>query len=882
LQHTRVLGQTASAFQHYGRRHFALLPDPGTYMTKVLQRDYNVHVIPYSGEGEHAELLQRLRDLRTSVMKHRGQLGPTSHKEPEQRRFPYKFLDFYDVDDRDLFFGREDEVQHLAARVAAHRFLVLFGQSGAGKTSLIKAGLLPDLSSRHFRTAYCRLTNRDARETLVELTGKLSAVHPPSPSDLCSKLVDSATGSNGLVVLLDQFEHAFHQPRDVFQYIGEFLRVLTQASEIRATVLICLREDYFVRLDEFTPWLPEVFHNRYRLGGMSEEQAAAAIREPAKKVDLPCEEEFVRQVVEDLAVRGTIEGPQLQIICTAMFEALKSGTAGLNADLYRSLGGARLLIKNHIRLVLEDFTEGDREIARAILKGFISSANTRTQLSFHHILAQTGLGHPDRVHKVLENLISRRLVRAVRAHDEQAYELPHDYMIPHIDEWISQAERTQRRVLEMVRYESEIARRDGNLIPAERARELERRSTGLELAEDDRELIQRSVLAADRADDEHRRLEEQFRQSQKMEAVGRLAGGVAHDFNNLLTIVSGYGQMLWDDLPPDDPKRDDLQQIIRAAERASQLTRQLLSFSRRSVTQLELLDANAVLTSMNRMVARLVGEDIRAELQLSDDTLIVKGDTGQLEQALLNLIVNARDAMPSGGRLTMRTSPALPDQLPSHADLNARQEYVRITISDTGTGMSGEVKAHLFEPFFTTKGARGSGLGLSTAYGIAKQHNGTILVESEIGCGSTFSLLLPRVGPEGSETPEPLITSEAKRPGTVLLVEDEPGVLELGRSWLLRAGYQVLTAENGNSAIAQVERAAGIIDTVVTDLIMPGMSGVELASRLNAAWPTISICFISGYPEAIAEARKLYPHCRMLQKPFTAEQMIALLASTDR
>ena len=374
-----------------------------------------------------------------------------------------------------------------------------------------------------------------------------------------------------------------------------------------------------------------------------------------------------------------------------------------------------------------------------------------------------------------------------------------------------------------------------------------------------------------------RRMEEQLRQSQKMEAVGRLAGGVAHDFNNLLTAISGYSDLLLHRLPDYSTLRRDVEEIRKAGDRAAALTRQLLAFSRRQVLQPKVLDLNAVVTKTGEMLRRLMGENIELSTALSPSLSRVKADPGQIEQVIVNLAVNARDAMPDGGRVTIATADAelSPSYAAAHPEVRPGP-HVLLSVADTGRGMSDETQAHLFEPFFTTKErGKGSGLGLATVYGIVQQSGGHIRVNSAADRGSTFLVYLPRV-----ETPEecaqgedqPLLPHPSPGTETVLLAEDEEVVRRLAREILSGNGYKVLEAGNGREALLLSEAHRGEIHLLLTDVMMPKMSGRELGERIRLQRPDLRILYMSGYTDdAILRDGVLEDGIPFLQKPFTPE-----------
>ena len=382
------------------------------------------------------------------------------------------------------------------------------------------------------------------------------------------------------------------------------------------------------------------------------------------------------------------------------------------------------------------------------------------------------------------------------------------------------------------------------------------------------------ILGIGRDVTERVQLEQQLRQAQKMEAVGRLAGGIAHDFNNILTAITGYVDLLLEDLGPTDPRREDAQEVRKAADRAASLTRQLLAFSRQQVMQPRVLDLNALVTELEKMLRRLLGEDIDLATRLDPGLAAVKADPGQLEQVIVNLAVNARDAMPAGGKLTIETANTALDDAYTREHFPAKPgRYVLLAVSDTGTGMTSEVQAHLFEPFFTTKErGKGTGLGLATVYGIVKQSGGFIWVYSEPGHGSTFKIYLPQV--EEAAEPRAAAASPAPRRGTetVLLAEDEAPVRAVARQVLERQGYKVLEAPSAEAALDLAQRYSGPIHLLLTDVVMPGLSGHDLAERLATLRPETRVIYMSGYTDdAITRHGMLEPGLAYVQKPFTPD-----------
>ncbi len=385
---------------------------------------------------------------------------------------------------------------------------------------------------------------------------------------------------------------------------------------------------------------------------------------------------------------------------------------------------------------------------------------------------------------------------------------------------------------------------------------------------------------------EQRMLERQFLQAQKMEPLGRLAGGIAHDFNNLLTAIGGYAEFLADEFAENDPRLREVDEIRKAADRAASLTRQLLAFSRKQVLNLSPLDLNAVVSNMDRMLRRLIGEDVKLTTLLSPELRAAHADSGQVEQVIINLAVNARDAMPHGGHLRLETANVTlgVNDLRPDSDMHPG-DYVMLAVSDTGVGMSAQTKAHLFEPFYTTKDrGRGTGLGLSTVYGITKQCGGHITVSSEVDRGTTFCIYL-RLAQQPAELSDEARTQIVVSGGseTILVVEDDPSVLRLTSEALGRRGYRVLTASGWLEALDLVSRSSVAIDLVLTDIIMPGMGGRVLGERIRLLRPEIRVLYMSGYPDdAFGDAATAGRQRAMslLEKPFTAERLAVKIRET--
>ncbi|HUF90899.1 MAG TPA: ATP-binding protein, partial [Candidatus Limnocylindria bacterium] len=388
--------------------------------------------------------------------------------------------------------------------------------------------------------------------------------------------------------------------------------------------------------------------------------------------------------------------------------------------------------------------------------------------------------------------------------------------------------------------------------------------------------VARDISARVHAEDALRRSEEHLRQAQKMEAIGRLAGGVAHDFNNIMTVIDGRSQLMLAKASASDPARRDIEIVRQAAKRATGLTRQLLAFSRKQVLQPRVLDLNAVVASMTDLLRRLIGEDIELSTVPGRDLMRVQADPSQLEQVIMNLAVNARDAMPAGGRLTIETrNVELAEPVATDSPGTQAGPHVMVSVTDTGTGMDEATRARVFEPFFTTKGAgKGTGLGLSTVYGIVTQSGGRVAVTSAPGAGSTFTVWLPAVeaAPETGAT----AATGGAAPGTetILLVEDEESVRELAQELLESLGYVVVAAANGPEALAVCGRPEQRIDLMLTDVIMPQMSGKETAVQARRLRQDLKVLYMSGYTDdALGRHGVLDSDITLLEKPFSRDAL---------
>jgi len=376
---------------------------------------------------------------------------------------------------------------------------------------------------------------------------------------------------------------------------------------------------------------------------------------------------------------------------------------------------------------------------------------------------------------------------------------------------------------------------------------------------------------------DRKRLEEQYRQAQKMEAVGRLSGGIAHDFNNLLGVIIGFAEILQSNVGDSLLLTDSVEEILKAGKRAGSLTRQLLAFSRQQVLEPKLLDLNSTISETEKMLKRIIGEDIELTTILDPDLGRIKADEGQIEQVILNLVVNARDAMPSGGTLLIETTNVeIDEEFAGRYSYPVKLgEYLLFTVADSGIGMDAEVRSHIFEPFFTTKEkGQGTGLGLATVYGIVKQSGGYIDISSELGCGATFKIYLPRVYDDEEKIARAEEKASPQVSTTLLVVEDEAALLKSTCSLLRSLGYKVLGASSGAEALRTSQEHRGQIDLVLADVVMPGMGGLELGTLIAAQRPRTKIVYMSGYTgQSIGRSETFSPSTLFIMKPFTRDDL---------
>lgn len=563
------------------------------------------------------------------------------------------------------------------------------------------------------------------------------------------------------------------------------------------------------------------------------------------------------------------EGADKESVARRIEEVFRQGAASVEADFVAKDGrrtpyyftGLRVLLDGKVCLLGVGIDISERKQAEEAIK----ERETRFRATFEQ--AAVGIAHVRPDGRWLR--VNQKLCDIVGYAREELLELTFQD-ITHADDLDADLENVRQILageIETYSMEKRYLRKDGSIIWIDLTISLVREPSG----EPD------YFIAVIQDITEAKRMEEQYYQAQKMEAVGQLTAGVAHDFNNLLTAINGFAELMKLELPPGATQQESLDRILHSGRRATDLVRQLLAFSRKQIIQPQVLNLNTSVASMCKLLKRIIGEDITLTTSLAPELWWVKADPTQLEQVIVNLAVNARDAMPEGGQLTLETANArLDDDYVAHHLEAQAGEHVLLAISDTGWGMSPEVKAHIFEPFFTTKEqGKGTGLGLAMVYGIVTQNGGHIWVDSEPGAGTTFKIYLPRTEEEqASSTPREV---EAETPAgneTILLVEDDVGVRKLTRQALHSQGYTVLEAEEGEKALQLAAEYRGPIHLLLTDVIMPGMSGKLLAEKLAQARAGLKVLFMSGYSDnAIAQHGVLDPGVFLLQKPFGPEAL---------
>ena len=552
-------------------------------------------------------------------------------------------------------------------------------------------------------------------------------------------------------------------------------------------------------------------------------------------------------------------------------EFVEQRAAGRPApELYEAVGlradGATFDVEVRVTPIEFDGKPGSQAVLRDITARKRMEAGLRESEERYRLLFERNLAG------VYRSTVDGRLLECNRAFARMLGYATAAEAMAHPDWWLHERPTAHGEFWERLRKEGSIVNHEGQARRKDGSPIWVIQNVELLTDEDGEEMLLGTVFDVT----ERKRLEEQLLQSQKMEAVGRLAGGIAHDFNNLLTAIAGYSDLLLAELPANDPRRESAVEIREAGRRAAGLTQQLLAFSRRQVLEPRVLDLNAVIAGMEKMLRRVIGEDIELTTALDPGLWRTLADPGQIEQAIVNLAVNARDAMPRGGRLTLETANATLDEKFASAYATVQPgPHVMLAVSDNGVGMDATLQARLFEPFFTTKErGKGTGLGLSTTYGIVKQSGGSIWVYSEPGHGTTFKIYLPRCEePLSEHEAPPLPLTPRAGSETVLLVEDEAEVRRLVERLLQMQGYAVISASSPVEAISAA-RTVDKVDLLLTDVIMPGMNGREMARLLSAERPRLRVLYMSGYTDAaIAQQGILPPGTAFLSKPFTPDAL---------
>jgi two-component system cell cycle sensor histidine kinase/response regulator CckA len=587
------------------------------------------------------------------------------------------------------------------------------------------------------------------------------------------------------------------------------------------------RESYSAALER----VPDVILSDYRLPGFDAMQALAYLRK--RGLDIPF-----------IVVSGTL-GDELAAACAkngATDYVLKDRMARLGPAIVQALESRKLREENrHAEDVLRDSEERYRLVTENIADGvFLFDLDGRLVLANRSAERITGYSQEDLRGRSILSLLTREGAEIAHARMEAARD--NQDMSPLVE--LELVQKDGRRVL----VELNVAMVMKNGLPV-------------------------GQLAVARDISERRSLEDQLRQAQKMEGIGQLAGGIAHDFNNLLTAIGGRCYLVLNQLEPDNPLRRDLEIVQGAAQRAARLTHQLLAFSRKQILEPRLLNLNAMVADIEPLLQRLIGEDIEVAMDLGSELGIVKADPGQVEQVLMNLAVNARDAMVQGGRLTLQTADVSLDEAYARVDTGVEPgRYVMLAVGDTGHGMDETTQARIFEPFFTTKEiGKGTGLGLATVYGIVKQSHGHIAVASEPGQGATFKIYLPSVdAPPAPDAPAEAGRVATRGSETVLLVEDDELLRGLAHEILTAMGYSVLDAGSPVSALQVAAEHQTPIHLLLTDVVMPQMNGKQLADRLLVGRPELKVLFMSGYTDSvIVKHGVLEPGVHFLHKPFT-------------
>ncbi len=886
-----LLSQHVSIFNAFGQRHFALVPDPSPVLCRSMFRKFNVSVIPYSSKNNH----MGLQVILSSLVNHsppkafpskEGKATPSA----KIAECPYKFLDYYDSQDADVFFGRNEEVVSILQAFLSKKLLVLFGRSGVGKTSLIKASLIPELTKRSFFVLYMRLARSTFQSILVDLASSFGSkldYEEHTPEQIARQFTQMFRAtSKPVAIILDAFEDLFSSnSQGTVDNVGRFIGELIRDDLCELRVLISLKQESFVDLNDFTVAVPSIFNNRFQLDSLTLNGARSAIIGPAQAAGIQCEKEFVDLAIHDLDREG-IEPAQLQLVCTAMFNGLSPNERVMSLSIYERLGGAPKILSGYIGYVLSSFRDEDRDIARILLKSFVNSSGIAVTVPPETLLSETSEScSNDKAQEVIDTLIFHRLLRIVLEESRTYYELVHDFLVPNIAQWISEEERETRKVQEVMENERNVCRHLGTIIPLDRARFLRENEGKITFTEADYELIEQSIKQGEELEESAQRRNEKLRISERLEALGTLARGISHDFLNLLLAAQGNAQIALERIDAANSQetaniRGDLEQIQKAILRGQDLVHQILSFSRVEPPKKVTVVPEKLLHEVFDLLLSTIPENISFEIECPNNVGPIEGDPSQFVQILLNLILNALGAMPNGGNLKVSMSNFQSDgNRAVGGEYLALGDMVVIEVKDDGIGIDKSKISKIFDPFFTTKEVDGkTGLGLAVVHGIVTKHEGKIEVESKVGKGTTFRIFLPKAKLLVSEknTTEYELSFYRGTEG-VLVVEDDIHMRNMISRTLLLFGYKPFEAEDGEDAIEIFSNPSNRIDIVVMDVTMPKLSGPEVAKKMRTIRQDAKIILMSAY--AADESQDMGENvCSIfLSKPFYLKGFLGAL-----
>ena len=829
---------------------------------------------------------------------------------------PYPGLRAFREDEADYFFGREHFIEKLLLRVQTSSFVAIVGPSGSGKSSVLYAGLLPRLRKNNWNIATCR----PGVEPLPTLIKSLIPLFEPGLSfgqqieeakRITAKLRDGEmtlldytsaylerSQQTKLVILVDAFEELFVYSQDAAQ--RQFLDILIQTihghsggESSRLTVLISMRADFEAKALSYRSLADALQEGEVKLGPLNAKELERVIEEPARRQSVQFDGSLTQRMIADVeAAPGTL--PLLQFALERLW--IKREGSFLTHGIYEELGKISGALTAYADEVILTMSEAQQRSAEKIFVQLIHPGQGTEDTRRRALRAELG----DNIWDIVRHLADARLVviDADSATAQETVEISHEALIKNwkkLQEWIT-TDRDfrfwQERLRRAVREWNDKERDEEFLF---RSRQLAEAHIWIKTRAADLSPTENEFLSLS---EQHHQKQKSDREAiaqlraEKMQAIGQLAGGVAHDFNNLLTVIIGCCDLLLKRHPSGDASFADLINIKQNSNRAANLIRQLLAFSRRQTLQPKLLELTDVFAELSHLLRRLVGEHIDLKIVHGSGLKAVKADQGQLEQVIINLVVNARDAMPDGGTLTISTSRVNfgPNTLLRPTMLAPDEDtalplctYELLEVADTGVGIPNDMLRRIFEPFFSTKSVEhGTGLGLSTVYGIIKQMSGYVYVESTEGKGTKFSIflkqydlgeaVLPIRQNDNSMSDDTVLTNS----GTLLVVEDEKPVRDFVARALRTEGYTVFEAENGEVGIAIMEKHGNEIDLIVCDVIMPKINGPTMIDKIRKTFPQMKVIFISGYAEeAFMNLLNTEEAFNFLPKPFTLKKLIA-------